>query len=90
MYLEANSDVFDAFLASRQGKCIVGAASLIIGVVFLVIRLIVEYHDQTSLKNDSVVNKCEAVIRRDALLLFGSVALMLGAVYLVWSAFPVQ
>jgi len=35
MWLDSNPDVFDFFLATRGGKFIVGALSVVIGMIFL-------------------------------------------------------
>lgn len=89
-YLDPNPDVFDRFLAARQGKCILGAVSVAIGMIFLFTSRAVCCSNYRSFKNERTVQKYETIIRRDALLFLGSVALMLGAVYLAWSIFPIQ
>lgn len=88
--IDPEPDFLDAFLASRKGKRIVGAVSAAIGMVFLLTSRIVSYGNKRFLKNQHTVKKYEAVIRRDALSLLGSVALMLGTMCLVWSIVPVQ
>lgn len=90
IFIDSKPDAIDAFLASRQGKCIVGALSVAIGVALLFTRRIAACGNERFLKSEHMVAKYEAVIRRDALLLFASLALMFGTVYLVWSIFPVQ
>ena len=88
MWLDPNPDVFDFFLATRGGKFIVGALSVVIGMIFLLAGQRVRCDGGRCPKRERTVKRYEAVVQRDALLFFGAVALMLGAVYLVWSIFP--
>jgi len=74
------------FLATRHGKYLVGVLSVAIGTIFLLASQMVRRGGGSS-KSERAVKRCETVIQRDLFLLLGSVALMLGAVYLVWGTF---
>jgi len=86
--IDPKPDACDTFLASPHGKRIVGALSVVSGLLFLLARRIVSCGDEP--KNGNTVDKYVAVIRQEALLLLGYAALMSGAAYLVWSSFPVH
>lgn len=86
--IDSKPDACDAFLASSHGKRIVGALSVLSGLMFLLTRRIVGCGDEP--KNGDTVAKYVAMIRQEALLLLGYAALMLGTAYLVWSSFPVH
>ena len=86
--IDSRPDFLDTFFARRKGKRIVGALSVVIGVIFLFTRRIVSCGNKHDLKNERAVREYEAAIQRDTLLLLGSIALMLGTVFAVWSIFP--
>jgi len=86
--IDSKPDACDAFLASPHGKRIVGALSVLSGLMFLLTRRIVGCGDEP--KKGDTVAEYVAVIRQEALLLLGYAALMLGTTYLVWSIFSVH
>lgn len=93
MHPNTSPDLFDAFLATRHGKFVVSCVSFILGITFLFLSRIVSLNKDRPLQhqriraaaNEYLVNKYAATATRDGLSLFGSTALMLGLVYLVWS-----
>ena len=62
MYFKPNSDVFDAFLATRHGKFMVGAVSFAIGIMFFCIRRMVTSHSGKAWKNQNGVTKYEVYL----------------------------
>ncbi len=68
MHFEPNPEVFDAFLAARQGKFSAGATSFFFGLVFFVARRLTSSENSESvLKAERIIRKYESVVKPDAL-----------------------